>query len=24
MSELDRCYNDNGTYPFFIGMISER
>ena len=24
MSELDRCYTDNGENPFFIGMISER
>ena len=24
MRELDRCYNDNGVHPFFIGMISER
>lgn len=24
MSELDRCYKDNGEYPFFIGMLSER
>ena len=24
LGELDRCYEDNGENPFFIGMISEK
>ena len=24
LGELDRCYEENGENPFFIGMLSEK